>query len=400
MANEIKIIINGGKTMKKNLTKLMALMLALAMVFALAACGSDGSGTSTPDGSGATSGAESEEDGETPTADGDTTIGVVIWSTDDTLGADSKKALDVAAEALGINLVYRTGSYDAESQTTDFENLVAAGVDGIMVVTMIDTSTDELLKICEEAGIPMQVFFRNIIDEEAYEYCMASDNFAGYVVESEEGAGAAMVDKLLEEGCTSIGLMFREAGNGVIDRRQAGVLARLEELNVPYHTTTLTNTATATDTADAAAQLVAAYSDIDGMIMSSGSQGSIDGLITYLEGTDIKLTSFDTPADLAGSFEAGNLVMLTTGAQIDPLYALINLYNTISGTPFSDTPTEINSNYIYLEKTEDIETYNEYFSTFQTYTADEIVALTGLDYDAFIAEVANYSLQAVADKNS
>lgn len=263
----------------------------------------------------------------------------------------------------------------------------------------MDTSTDELLKVCEEAGIPMQLMFRNIIDEDARSYCMASNQFAGYVVEDEEGAGAAMVDKLLADGCTSIGLMFREAGNGVIDRRQAGIIARLDELGTTYHTTTVTNTATATDMTDAAAQLVGAYSDIDGMICTSGSNGSIDGLITYLEGTDIKLTSFDTPADLTGSFQNGNLVMLTSGAQIDPLYALISLYRNITGDPLSSSPTEIHSNYIYLENAEDISVYDKNFSTFKTYTDEEIIKLTKMDYDKFIAEVSNYSLSTVAAKN-
>lgn len=385
--------------MKKKWTKLMSLVLALAMMFALAACGSQGSGSGAASTGGSSSGTSDGAEGNASTGNGDLTIGVVIWSTDDGLGADSKKALDAAAEALGINLIYRTGSYDAENQTTDYENLIAAGVDGIMCTTLVDTSTDELLKICEDAGIPMQLMFRNIIDEEAYNYCMSSDQFAGYVVEDEENAGAKMVDKLLDEGCEAIGLVFREAGNGVIDRRQAGVLARLEELDVPYYTT-ITNTATATDASDATAQLVAAYPDIDGIIMSSGSNGSIDGLITYLDGTDIKLTSFDTPADLSGSFEAGNLVMVVSGTQIDPLYALINLYNKIQGQPFSDTPTEIQSNYIYLETVDDVTTYDEYFGTFQTYTPDEIVGLTQMDFDSFLEEVSNYSLQTVVDKNA
>lgn len=45
-------------------------------------------------------------------------------------------------------------------------------------------------------------------------------------------------------------------------------------------------------------------------------------------------------------------------------------------------------------------TYDQYFGTFQTYTADEIVGLTEMDYDTFLGEVANYSLQTVVDKNS
>lgn len=382
----------------KNLSKMIAIVLTMAMLLCvLTACGSSSTTQTTAAGGTQEAAADNPGSAEAKT---DITIGVVIWSTDDGLGADSKKALDAAADALGIKLIYRTGSYDAENQTTDYENLIAAGVDGIMCTTLVDSSTDELLKVCEDAGIPMQLMFRNIIDEEARNYCMSSDNFAGYVVEDEEGAGAAMVDKLLADGCKEIGLINREAGNGVIDRRQSGVISHLDELNVPYHVTTITNTATATDAADATSQLLAAYSGIDGLIMSSGSNGSIDGVITLLEGTNIKLTSFDTPTDLTGSFQAGNLVMVVSGAQIDPMYALINLYNKIQGKPFSDKPTEILSNYIFLEKAEDIATYDTYFSTFCTYTADEIVGLTNMDYDSFVKEVSNYSLQMVVDKNS
>ena len=382
----------------KNLSKMIAIVLTMAMLLCvLTACGSSSTTQTTAAGGTQEVAAGNPGSSEAKT---DITIGVVIWSTDDGLGADSKKALDAAADALGIKLIYRTGSYDAENQTTDYENLIAAGVDGIMCTTLVDSSTDELLKVCEDAGIPMQLMFRNIIDEEARNYCMSSDNFAGYVVEDEEGAGAAMVDKLLADGCKEIGLINREAGNGVIDRRQSGVISHLDELNVPYHVTTITNTATATDAADATSQLLAAYSGIDGLIMSSGSNGSIDGVITLLEGTNIKLTSFDTPTDLTGSFQAGNLVMVVSGAQIDPMYALINLYNKIQGKPFSDKPTEILSNYIFLEKAEDIATYDTYFSTFCTYTADEIVGLTNMDYDSFVKEVSNYSLQMVVDKNS
>lgn len=382
----------------KTLSKMIAIVLTMAMLLCvLTACGSGSTTQTTAAGGTQEAAAGNPSSAEAKT---DITIGVVIWSTDDGLGADSKKALDAAADALGIKLIYRTGSYDAENQTTDYENLIAAGVDGIMCTTLVDSSTDELLQVCEDAGIPMQLMFRNIIDEEARNYCMSSDNFAGYVVEDEEGAGAAMVDKLLADGCKEIGLINREAGNGVIDRRQSGVISHLDELNVPYHVTTITNTATATDAADATSQLLAAYSGIDGLIMSSGSNGSIDGVITLLEGTNIKLTSFDTPTDLTGSFQAGNLVMVVSGAQIDPMYALINLYNKIQGKPFSDKPTEILSNYIFLEKAEDIATYDTYFSTFRTYTADEIVGLTNMDYDSFVKEVSNYSLQMVVDKNS
>lgn len=393
--------------MKKKLRKLAALGLSFIMICSLlAACGS----TKAPEensaqGNGDENSGNMEEEvsGESATkgesaGDDALTVGVVIWSTDDGLGADSKKALDAVAGELGINLIYRTGSYDAENQTTDIENLIAAGVDGIMCVVIVDTATDELLKVCEEADVDYQVFFRNIMDEEAYNYCMASDHFAGYICEDEAAAGVDMVDELITQGCTTFGLINREAGNGVIDRRQQGTMEYLQEKGLTYYVSTNTSTATATEMVDATDQLLAAYPDIDGLILSSGSNGAIDAIITDLEGTDIKLTSFDTPADIEGAFQAGNLCMLTTGAQIDPVYALINLYCKMSGNPKSETPTEYGSNYIYMKSAEDAQTYEKYFGEFNTYTAEEIKAMVDMDLDSFMNEMSNYSLEMVADK--
>ena len=385
--------------MKKKWMKLVALSMSLMMVL-LTACGSGrNAGEST---AGNTSAESSEaagaETGSEDTADANLTVGVIIWSTDDGLGADSKKALDAVADDLGINLIYRTGSYDAENQTTDLENLIAAGADGIMCCVIVDTSTDELLKVCEEADVDYQVFFRNIIDEEAYNYCMSSDHFAGYICEDEGSAGVDMVDELIAQGCTTFGLINREAGNGVIDRRQQGTMEYLDEKGLTYYVSTNTSTATATEMVDATDQLLAAYPDIDGLILSSGSNGAIDAIVTDLEGTDIKLTSFDTPADIEGSFNAGNLCMLTTGAQIDPVYALINLYCKMTDNPKSETPTEYGSNYIYMKSAEDAKTYEQYFGEFNSYTTDEIKSMVDMDLASFEKEMANYSLEMVVDK--
>ena len=41
--------------------------------------------------------------------------------------------------------------------------------------------------------------------------------------------------------------------------------------------------------------------------------------------------------------------------------------------------------------------YNEYFDTFKTYTAEEIVNLTTMDYESFLEEVKSYSLQSVSE---
>ena len=373
----------------------MAIVMMATMLFG---CGSPNNSSSNSSGT-ASATSKPTSTASTTNAKG-YTIGVVIWSTDDGLGADTKKALDTTANALGCKLIYRTGDFDAEAQTTAIENLISAGADAIMVTVIVDSSTDELLKLCEDANIPMQIMFRNIIDKEAYNYCVASDKFAGYVVENEEQAGADMVDKLAKEGCKQFGLLNREAGSGEIDRRQKGVEDRLKKLGLTYYVSTNSSKATATDMTDATDQLVAAHPKIDALICSSGSNGAIDSIITDLKGTKIKLTSFDTPKNISTAFDDGNLCMLTTGAQIDPVYAFINLYDKLSGKPISDKPSEIYSNYIYLESKEDAAAYGKYFGTFQTYTNDEIKNLTtvynkDMTLDAFKKEVGKYSLENV-----
>lgn len=326
------------------------------------------------------------------------TLGVEIWSTDDGLGADAKRAIDALAAALDIDVIYQTGDFDAESQITGMENLIAAGVDGVVVTPVVDTSTDELLRLCEEAGIPMQLMFRNIIDEEAKDYCMASSYFSGYVVEDEAAAGIAMVDKLVEEGCKTIGVVLTEAGDGVCDRRSSAVLGYLDQLGLPYYTATHSVGADGTERTNTMQQLLSAYAEIDGVILISGANNAIDADLVALQGTNIKITSFDTPANIASSFDAGNLAMLTTGAQIDPFYATICLYRRVSGNAFSDAPVEIYSNYIYLQTAEDAANYDAHFSTFQTYNEEQIRDLTKMSLEEFKAEVSGYSMERVVNQ--
>ena len=64
----------------------------------------------------------------------------------------------------------------------------------------------------------------------------------------------------------------------------------------------------------------------------------------------------------------------------------------------SDTPAEYGSNYIYMKSAEDAATYEQYFSEFNTYTAEEVQGLVEMDLDSFVAEMGNYSLEMVAEK--
>ena len=87
----------------KGVKKMLALVLALSMSMTLlAGCGNNKDSKAAD--------SQTTDGGAEAAVDSDISIGVLIWSTDDGLGADSKTALDAVAEDLNVSLVYRTGS--------------------------------------------------------------------------------------------------------------------------------------------------------------------------------------------------------------------------------------------------------------------------------------------------
>ena len=72
-------------------------------------------------------------------ADDDITIGVSIWSSTDVLGSQSKKIIDKAADALGVNVMYVDQGHVSEQVTASVEQLCAAGCNGIVICNSADS---------------------------------------------------------------------------------------------------------------------------------------------------------------------------------------------------------------------------------------------------------------------
>ena len=58
----------------------------------------------------------------TQAADDDITIGVSIWSSTDVLGSQSKKIIDKAADALGVNVMYVDQGHVSEQVTASVDH--------------------------------------------------------------------------------------------------------------------------------------------------------------------------------------------------------------------------------------------------------------------------------------
>ena len=133
--------------------KFLALILALAMVLSLAACG----------------GKSEAPAAEAPAADGAILAGKTVgfaqtdsmssWRTTET---DSIKA---SVEAAGGTFVVKDAQGDIATQASDVADLIALGVDYLVVAPLEDNGLQDVLVEAMEAGIPVILVDRAIAGE-------------------------------------------------------------------------------------------------------------------------------------------------------------------------------------------------------------------------------------------
>ncbi len=170
--------------------KLTALLLSMAMVFSMAACSSSEAPakdtTSTP--AATETPAAPATPAETPAAPAETsgegkTVGVAMptqsserWIND---GANMKKQL----EALGYKVELQYAEDDVQMQVSQIENMIASGVDCLVIASIDSVALTGVEAQAKEAGIPIIAYDRLLMDTDAVSYYASFDN---------EGVGRAI----------------------------------------------------------------------------------------------------------------------------------------------------------------------------------------------------------------
>ncbi|MHC1770595.1 MAG: sugar ABC transporter substrate-binding protein [Flexilinea sp.] len=328
-----------------------------------------------------------------PTAPTRKKVGVIIWATDDGLSSSVKRLLDYAGEALNIELVYKTGDYDTESQVKAAENLVAAGVDGIIAVPLIDSGIPKIYKVCEDAKIPYIQAFRRIDDKTNAAQMDTAPFFLGYTVENEEQAGYDLLKILADAGSTTVGTIYNSPGSSFADRRKVGIEKAISEgvaKKVVEFTLPLSPTSDAW--VEATNNFINAYPELNGIIMTAGSVGGAEASIATIIKNNavgkVKMVTFDQPANSNDAFDQGILVGLASGTYTDPLYSFVIMANYLQGTPLSNKPIYIASNYLYIKSKQDALDYSKYVDGvgIYPYTKEEIQQMTKFYNPSFTAD--------------
>ncbi len=373
--------------------RIISLVLALAMIAALfAGCGT---------------GSKSSGD--------KIKIGVSIWSSTDVLGAQCKKIIDAAAEALDVEVQYVDQGHVSEKVTASVETLAAAGCQGIIICNSADTEMTSAIKTCEDNGIYLAQFFRIISQENSsdiYAQAKASKYYIGAVHENEVENGKKLVQMLIDKGDRNIGLIGWEQGDATWLGRWQGYQEGVKAWNDanPNDQVKLSDPQYAGTTAEggtkAANALMSADKTLDAIIPAGGGGEPLLGAISAIEAAgktqDIDVVSTDFLDDLGTRLENGSMAGESGGHYCDPLFAFMMVYNAIKGnyTDIENNFVDIEFPYLFVSSADDYADYEKYFVDQLPYTSDELVEMSKLSLTDLAAKAASLSIEDAATRSA
>ena len=171
--------------------KFLALSLALTMSLSLAACGGSGSGSSA-----STSGSGSGADASGSTSGDAQTIGISMptqslerWNRDGSY-------LDEQFKAAGYDTIVTYSDNDTNRQVNDIQNMIAQGVDLLVVAAIDGEALNTVMNDAGAEGIPIIAYDRLIMNDNV-SYYVSFDNYTvgtlqgQYIVETLDLANQA-----------------------------------------------------------------------------------------------------------------------------------------------------------------------------------------------------------------
>ncbi|NLZ61508.1 MAG: sugar ABC transporter substrate-binding protein, partial [Acholeplasmataceae bacterium] len=145
--------------------KTLAMLLTVVMIFVLCACGQKTSTATT--------------DTSAPTADGEIVIAALMNNLADTNTAINAKGIEDKGAELGITVKINDGRNDLSTQISQAEDMIAQGVDAIILHAISAEGSSVVVDKCNEAGIPCVVMNLAVESEDYSAYVGVYDVYAG-----------------------------------------------------------------------------------------------------------------------------------------------------------------------------------------------------------------------------
>lgn len=362
----------------KNTKRYFAILLTMIMLLTvLGGCGTD-TGTG---GNSENSGDNSESGKDESKGNEDTIkIGINFYSITDSLGSAVYDNLNYAAEQLdGVeNQWLVISSYDETAQISDCENLISAGIDGLIFMPISDNVAGKVADMCEEAGVYCILTMRNISDEDILNRVSGYKYFLGWCYEDGAASAYKIFQCALEDNRTKAGTIFFDE-NAVLAQVNKGYRKGFDEGSIE-NVTDYTIVGTTDDLPGTVTNFLTLYPEIDCIFTAMASQGSGEGMLNVLY-SDVnkngaKLYCFDSFEGMAKGFEEDVLGAVACGQYADAIYSYMILLNALQGNRLSEGLVEVGCNYLILSDSEELAVYEKYVddrsSGFMVYDGEDL----------------------------
>lgn len=311
--------------------------LLTALLLLLAACGSGGeaSGDETADAGGATADGTEEAAGDDGTAEAtqaaegdDLTVGVANLGLSFPFPASIGEGIAAAADELGVQVVELDAAGDAATQSDDVEDLIAQGVDGVLLLPVDSAVAEGVVDRLVEADIPVVAVASQVGDPEQREIEDVYEGLVALVTQEEVAAGeqaAEIVLDVVPDG-GDVAIVEGQAGFAEVSTRAVGFEEVLESAEAEYEIVARQPGDWLPDVAEATCQnllasnpdLAAIYAQSDDMAAGCAEAADAAGVEVPIVGIGGAALGIDAIAagDIAGTvcykpIDMGELAMQT-----------------------------------------------------------------------------------------
>ncbi len=260
-------------------------------------------------------------------------IGFTFPTKNNEFWAKSLDFVEYAASELGVELVAQDCDNKQEKQISDVENMIADGINGLVLAPQDASVCAGIISMCKEKDIPVMIADRWPGDD-----LVAGEDYLGFIGPNDVTAGKAIAMALIDAGCKNIVGIGGFAGTSVAEGRKEGLELAIEENS----DVTLLQYEAAGENMDqgdeAFRNMLQSFPDLDGVWCYNDSHALATVNILKEKGIldKVKVGGMDLLDPAISSIEAGELYFSTGGHWMQTGFALVMVYDAING----NLPTE------------------------------------------------------------
>ncbi|EOS74149.1 MAG: sugar ABC transporter substrate-binding protein [Lachnospiraceae bacterium] len=267
-------------------------------------------------------------------------VGLEIWSTDDALGGHTKQIIEEFGKLWNMELIVHTSDYASEAQIKSIEDFIAAEVDGIIAVPCDEDTTVLMAEKCQEAGIPLVLAYRNVVDEGNIAKLEGNTSFIAEIENGDYMMGYNMVQQIIDDGYTKIALIDTPKGNAN-DIRENGMRDAMADNNLEFvAVSTLSDSYEAIEGTNLTENILNVYPDTEIIVLSCGSNGIVDAALAKVATMGMSETcsiaTVDAPDAAEDYINAGTLYCVGGLIYNSAYYGAVILANYLQGNPLAE----------------------------------------------------------------